>query len=1105
MSSPAGVTGKSILRFILFLSVAWLTDTSAAVLIQGVDDPEDQLASSIKAGVILEGWRPGDGENPDLRPINDCMDWWHVRDEFLPRGTLQLTLRSPSGLKTVEVSEGQWRLYVGSDTEAFDQQLAQLIEERDFLAHSQYLTDNFESSACAMLTASQTLGFAGKFAEALDVLARVDYRDFGGRAWSESQVLRHQSMLQYGKRDYGEAFQAAKKAYDLDHAAGFEISAALAIDLLLRSNIADATIPDDFTLAPAATEVMARLANGSVAQGRLFMTEVTVLLAREAFAEGVETALKAQTIFEERTPSSDWLHVSINARGVLLWYQGKLREAADVYRFLIGLPGVSKFRKSQAQNNLGLALVDLGYYAEAEAVLQKQLRELEAEGQKLRAVFVLINLGISMNEQGDFELAAAYYEKALRYQEELEPGTMQTARILNNYGGNQRHLEKFEESRDLLLRGQAIADRLQPGSTLAGSIREGLSDVELDYGKLDSALAIAQEAFQLHLEGDHGDLRSARVKYRIGMIERLRGELDRSESLHREALFVRRQLQPGTGFVAQSLHELSLVAAARGDMGSARLLACEAVEVLEVQRKRTGSNAARGSRFNEAFGPIFQACLENLVRSGHVGEALGILEQSRAGSLLSLLAERDLLLDADLPPDLRTRRAVHLRRYQDLQEALAALEMGQSERRQQLEVEMQAAEQERASIVSLMRENSPRLAGLEYPKPLGAEEIKDRIEPDAAYLAYAVGETATVVFGVGPALDDNAERQLIAKILPLGREELTARVRSFRQLLSNPSSSVTELRDQAAALYQEVVAPAASVMNQAKRLIFSPDGPLLELPFESLATGEGMTRRYLIERLPVSYTLSATVYARLADQSVRQSNRVIAFANPAVAKSQADSEDQAVALRMQLRDLPSLPAAEDEVRSIERHFGDNSSTFVGPGATEHEAKQLSSQAHYLHFAVHGLLNKSLPLSSALLLGDGQNDDGLLHAWEIFEGVRTDADLVTLSACETGLGKTVSGEGMIGLVRAFQYAGARNIVASLWRVSDRSTATLMNQFYGELAQGTRKDEALRLAKLDLIQGNSAGNPQRLRAIGGMTKADPGVTSHPFYWAAFQLQR
>jgi CHAT domain-containing protein len=107
--------------------------------------------------------------------------------------------------------------------------------------------------------------------------------------------------------------------------------------------------------------------------------------------------------------------------------------------------------------------------------------------------------------------------------------------------------------------------------------------------------------------------------------------------------------------------------------------------------------------------------------------------------------------------------------------------------------------------------------------------------------------------------------------------------------------------------------------------------------------------------------------------------------------------------------------------------------------------------------------------------EGQ-DNGLLQAWEIFENVRIDADLVTLSACESGLGKEMGGEGLIGLTRAFQYAGARSILASLWMVEDQSTAELMKRFYGYLKSGKTKDEALRLAQIDLIHSPNFSRPR-----------------------------
>jgi CHAT domain-containing protein len=161
---------------------------------------------------------------------------------------------------------------------------------------------------------------------------------------------------------------------------------------------------------------------------------------------------------------------------------------------------------------------------------------------------------------------------------------------------------------------------------------------------------------------------------------------------------------------------------------------------------------------------------------------------------------------------------------------------------------------------------------------------------------------------------------------------------------------------------------------------------------------------------------------------------------------------------------------------------------VGEQATEDRAKAIGKGARYLHFASHGFLDERFPLNSALALtiperpAEGQSN-GLLQAWEIFEQMRIDADLVTLSACETGLGKELGGEGVVGLTRAFHYAGARTVLASLWSVGDDSTAELMTRFYGQLKAGQTKDGALRAAQLEMIRARGS--------------------SHPFQWAAFQL--
>ena len=119
-------------------------------------------------------------------------------------------------------------------------------------------------------------------------------------------------------------------------------------------------------------------------------------------------------------------------------------------------------------------------------------------------------------------------------------------------------------------------------------------------------------------------------------------------------------------------------------------------------------------------------------------------------------------------------------------------------------------------------------------------------------------------------------------------------------------------------------------------------------------------------------------------------------------------------------------------------------------------------ARYLHFATHGLLDPRSPLDSALALSasGGTGDDGLLRAWEVRERLHLDADLVTLSACESALGQEATAEGLVGLTRAFQHAGARSVVSSLWAVTDRPTARFMESFYRRVRSGIDRDRALR---------------------------------------------
>jgi len=264
-----------------------------------------------------------------------------------------------------------------------------------------------------------------------------------------------------------------------------------------------------------------------------------------------------------------------------------------------------------------------------------------------------------------------------------------------------------------------------------------------------------------------------------------------------------------------------------------------------------------------------------------------------------------------------------------------------------------------------------------------------------------------------------------------------------------------------------------------------------------------MPPRFLIEAKPLGTVASATVYAELKQRrrpaKDGRAARLVAFGDPVYPPLPLAEASPDGALRSALRSglrLDPLPGTRDEVESLATIYP-GARILVGNEATEERAKELSGGATILHFACHAVLDERSPLDSALALTipsrprRGQ-ENGLLQAWEIFEQLRLDASLVTLSACQSALGRELGGEGLMGLTRAFQYAGARTVLASLWNISDASTAKLMKRFYQALAAGQPKDEALRAAQLELLRSSPRESAN--------TSLD---SSHPFYWAAFEL--
>jgi len=328
-----------------------------------------------------------------------------------------------------------------------------------------------------------------------------------------------------------------------------------------------------------------------------------------------------------------------------------------------------------------------------------------------------------------------------------------------------------------------------------------------------------------------------------------------------------------------------------------------------------------------------------------------------------------------------------------------------------------------------------------------------------------------------------------------GRRQLQEQIETIRFAISNPSQVETLFFSPTATeLYRELISPAEPFLTSKSNLVIIPDDILNYLPFEVLLTnGETDSSLnsysdlpFLIRKYPINYVQSATILKTLLSSRTEQPKRrnsaiLIAFGDPDYGN---------------INDLTGSGPAKyhrleysgREVEAIASFFRKGSALlYTREEATEENIKlnDRLGDADYLHFATHGIVDETNPDLSALMLaqGNGSAEDGLLEAKEIFN-LEINAGLVVLSACQTGLGKLVRGEGMVGLTRAFMYAGTPSVLVSLWSVSDNSTAILMGEFYKNLMHSKQnKTEALRKAQISLI-----GDPH---------------FAHPFYWAPFVL--
>ncbi|MBN1850827.1 MAG: CHAT domain-containing protein [Deltaproteobacteria bacterium] len=488
-------------------------------------------------------------------------------------------------------------------------------------------------------------------------------------------------------------------------------------------------------------------------------------------------------------------------------------------------------------------------------------------------------------------------------------------------------------------------------------------------------------------------------------------------------------------FLWEVLYDRGRISEQEKDWVNAQKYYCDAIEVIEEQRATIHTEMHKIG-FAGDKQAVYARLISILLQTQQPRLAFEYAERAKARALVDLLAQKQQFASNQNIP---TPVSGSLEKMASLEKALAE----DSSARPQA----QKAEIKRSLkvIKKEIQESAPQFASLVTVSPISSQQVQAFLGATETVLEYFYHNEDLFMFVV--TRDQIRAQKLQVKDLP-------ERIRGLRNLLSSKNENYHAV---AGDLYNRLILPAEDTISNSSQVTIVPHGILHYLPFGMLTHSNAS----LAERVSIRFLPNADVLRYISSTQKNRFSKILVLGNPDLGDPKLD-----------------LSGAEKEATDIGRIFS-GSTVLTRKRATETAVKQFGPQFQVLHFASHGIFDNTQPLSSALLLASDNVNDGRLTVNELYT-MDLNAELITLSACETGLGQLASGDDVVGLTRGFMYAGAKTIVASLWPVSDEATAYLMTSFYQNL-KTMPSAAAFRAAQLKT------------------KKKFP----NPFYWASFQL--
>jgi CHAT domain-containing protein/tetratricopeptide (TPR) repeat protein len=781
----------------------------------------------------------------------------------------------------------------------------------------------------------------------------------------------------------------------------------------------------------------------------------------------------------------------------------------------------SRGQEGSALSNIGKIHNDLADWQKALEFYGQALTVFRELGLKHNEALTLNNIGIAYYSSGEYRKALEYLQQALPLLHSVGNKNSEAYTLLN-IGRAYRRLGEFQEAFEYY--GQAQAIQKETGNR--AQIGETLDEIGVAFssaGQYDKALENHRQS--LEIQRATGNIRrEALVLTNMGETYNLLQQPEKALEQFTPALSILRSIGDLSS-AATALEGIARAEQKRGSLADARKYIEESLALRETVRARSGSLQLRAS-YRATVERAYEFYIDLLMQqhtknpvAGLAAEALKVSERARARSLLEQLSEARADIRQGVDPALVQKegeitRVLNAKAQREMQ---LRARKGSNVETATLQREISALEDEYQQVQAAIRKSSPQYAALTQPQPLDLKGIQQQLDPNTMLLEYSLGEERSYLWAVthnSLKTYELPKRAEVEKVAQRVYQSLVAR--TVVKSLETPAQRRTRIAQADAEFHQSakdlsriILAPAAAEFGKA-RLVVVADGSLQYVPFAALPVATATSYHPLIVDHELVSLPSASAFAvqrQNLEHRAPAPNAVAVIADPVFSindsRFKAGTTVKGASEPGSTRIIEHLPGSSNGQLSIPRlpftRWEADQILAVAPSASSLKALDFTanrsiatggelSKYRYVHFATHGYLDTARSDLSAIVLSlydeNGKPQDGFLRTHEIYN-LKLPAELVVLSACETGLGKEVTGEGLEGLTRAFMYAGARRVVVSLWNVNDKATATLMQRLYvGMLRTNKTPAAALRAAQVEML---------RIKQW-----------QSPYFWAAFVLQ-